>query len=104
MTMTLAEPLTGLKGMRLMLLAALALGVIGMQSGRGTLAYFTTAVTSNNNTFKAGNLHFAIDDVNETGQQAVTTSVTNLNMYPGQKTQGPVVLNNTGSLDAKYGV
>src|SRR5207245_9079507 len=42
---------------RTLLVMALTLGVLGMQTGRGTLAYFTDSKTSAGNTFTAGILN-----------------------------------------------
>jgi predicted ribosomally synthesized peptide with SipW-like signal peptide len=39
---------------RTLLVMALTMGVLGMQTGRGTLAYFTDSKTSSGNTFTAG--------------------------------------------------
>jgi predicted ribosomally synthesized peptide with SipW-like signal peptide len=41
---------------RTILALALILGVLGMQAGRGTLAYFTDSVSSTGNQFTAGQL------------------------------------------------
>ncbi len=41
---------------RVLLAGALAVGVLGSQSGQGTLAYFTSSVTNTGNTFTAGTL------------------------------------------------
>jgi predicted ribosomally synthesized peptide with SipW-like signal peptide len=89
---------------RLVLIGALATGVLSATAGRGTMAYFTTQVTSTANKFTAGNLHFTIDDSNQTGQTSVATSLTLSNMKPGDVVYAPVRVTNTGSIDAKWGI
>ena len=96
--------LRGATGMRFMLMATLAAGMLSMNAGRGTLAYFTTQVRSTGNTFTAGTLRFTLDDNNENGTQAITTSLTNLNIAPGASAQDSLRINNSGTLAGKYGV
>jgi predicted ribosomally synthesized peptide with SipW-like signal peptide len=96
--------LRGATGMRFMLLATLAAGMLSMNAGRGTLAYFTTQVASTANTFTAGTLRFTLDDNNESGTQAVTTSLTNVNIAPTKSAQDSLRINNSGTLDGKYGL
>ena len=88
-----AVGLRGATGVRFMLMATLAAGMLSMNAGRGTLAYFTTQATSNGNVFTAGTLRFSMDDANGSGQQ-LTDSITNLNIYPGRNTQAALRLNN----------
>ena len=64
--MKLGNPFSGAQLLRFGVVATLATGVLATAAGRGTLAYFTTQVTSGSNTFTAGNLHFTISDNNET--------------------------------------
>jgi predicted ribosomally synthesized peptide with SipW-like signal peptide len=92
--------------LKLVLFGALAIGVLATMTGRGTLAYFTTQVTSTGNTFSAGNLHFSITDNNQTGAglTAVTSSITLSNMKPGDSVYAPMKVTNIGSLDAQYGI
>lgn len=91
---------------KLVLLAALAAGVLASVAGRGTLAYFTTQVTSTGNQFSAGNLHFNINDNNQTGAglTTVTSSITLSNMKPGDIVFAPITVKNVGSIDAQWGV
>src|SRR5712691_10486472 len=107
--MIAAMPLPGISTqhlMRWMLLGVLAMGMLSMSTGSGTLAYFTTQVQSNNNTFTAGNLRFNIlDSLSTTGQYpSVGSSLSLLNMKPGDVVYAPIQLNNTGNLDARYGI
>src|ERR1700716_2842833 len=101
--MKLGNPFSGAQLLRFGVVATLATGVLATAAGRGTLAYFTTQVTSGSNTFTAGNLHFTISDNNETAT-AVSTSITPSNMKPGDVVYAPVSLANTGSVDAKWGI
>jgi hypothetical protein len=82
------------------------MGMLSLNTGSGTLAYFTTHVQSNNNTFTAGNLRFNIlDSLSTTGQYpSVGSSLSLLNMKPGDVTYAPIQLNNVGNLAARYGV
>jgi hypothetical protein len=63
-------------------------------------------VQSNNNTFSAGNLRFNIlDSVSTTGQYpAVGSSLSLLNMKPGDVVYAPIQLNNTGNIAARFGI
>jgi predicted ribosomally synthesized peptide with SipW-like signal peptide len=92
--------------LRWMLFGVLAMGMLSLNTGSGTLAYFTTQVQSNNNTFTAGNLRFNIlDSLSTTGQYpSVGSSLSLLNMKPGDVTYAPIQLNNVGNLAARYGV
>ncbi|HLZ28411.1 MAG TPA: hypothetical protein VKV73_13915 [Chloroflexota bacterium] len=97
---------------RLLLLAAVATGVLGMQAGRGTLAFFTTSVGSSANVFTAGSLKFNINDTvgTGTGLTSVTSSISFTNaasgglMKPGDKIYAPISISNIGTLDAVYGL
>src|SRR5216684_2568698 len=107
--MIAAMPLTGnraQKRLRWMLFSALAMGMLSLTAGSGTLAYFTTQVQSNNNTFTAGNLRFNIlDSISTTGQYpSVGSSLSLLNMKPGDVVYAPIQLNNTGNIAAKFGI
>ncbi|HEV7662349.1 MAG TPA: TasA family protein [Chloroflexota bacterium] len=90
--------------LRLGLFAAISTGVLATAAGHGTLAYFTSTVTSGSNTFVAGNLHFTIADNNETAATTVGTTIHLTNMKPGDVVFAPVSLANTGSVDAKWGI
>jgi hypothetical protein len=107
--MIAAMPLPGLSGqnlMRWMLFSVLAMGMLSLSAGRGTLAYFTTQVQSNNNNFTAGNLRFNIlDSVTTTGQYpSIGSSISVNNMKPGQSVYAPIQLNNVGNIAAKFGI
>ena len=92
--------------LRWMLFGVLAMGMLSLNTGSGTLAYFTTQVQSNNNTFTAGNLRFNIlDSLSTTGQYpSVGSSLSLLNMSLRDATYAPIQLNNVGNLAARYGV
>jgi predicted ribosomally synthesized peptide with SipW-like signal peptide len=47
---------------RTLLVMALTMGVLGMQSGRGTLAFFTDSVSSTGNIISAGNLKLTLNE------------------------------------------
>jgi predicted ribosomally synthesized peptide with SipW-like signal peptide len=97
--------LQGTKGMRWMLAGVLAFGVLSMNAGRGTLAYFTTQVQSTGNTFTAGNLHFAISDSDESSvAPSVTNSISLRKMKPGDVVTAGVRVENTGTIAARYGI
>jgi hypothetical protein len=99
--------LRGANGMRFMLFATLAAGMLSMNAGRGTLAFFTTQVTSTGNTFTAGNLRFNISDANVTSGQypSLGSSLSMTNFKPGAApVVAPIKLSNVGTLDAKYGI
>ena len=107
--MIAAMPVQGLRAhnwMRWVLFSALGMGMLSLSAGSGTMAYFTTQVQSNNNTFTAGNLRFNISDsLSTTGQYpSVGSSLSLLNMKPGDVVYAPIQLNNTGNLDARYGI
>jgi len=92
--------------MKLLLLATIATGLLATAAGRGTMAYFTTQVTSTGDQFSAGNLHFNINDNNESagGLTTVASSITLSNMKPGDSVYAPITVTNVGTLDAQYGV
>jgi hypothetical protein len=84
---------------QLVVVGALATGVLSTSAGRGTLAYFTTK------TFTAGNLHFSISDGDEVATApSVSTTMELRNLKPGDVVYAPVTLANTGSIDAKWGI
>ena len=104
--MKFSIPVSGAQLIKLGLVAAMATGVLSTVAGRGTLAYFTTQVTSTPNTFSAGNLHFNITDNDQTaaGLTSVTSSIALSNMKPGDSVYAPITVTNVGSLDAQYGI
>jgi predicted ribosomally synthesized peptide with SipW-like signal peptide len=92
---------------KLVLLTALATGVLASVAGRGTLAYFTTQVTSTTNTFSLGTLHFNIADNNQNlagNLTSVTSSITLTNMKPGDTVYAPITVKNVGTIDAQWGI
>jgi predicted ribosomally synthesized peptide with SipW-like signal peptide len=91
--------------LKLALVGALAVGVLATMTGRGTLAYFTTQVRSDTNTFTAGTLQFHVGDSDESNlTPAVTTSISFATMKPGDVAYAPIEIDNVGSLAAKYGI
>jgi predicted ribosomally synthesized peptide with SipW-like signal peptide len=89
----------------LLLVAALATGVLSTVAGRGTVAYFTTQVQSTPNTFTAGTLRLEIADVDDAmSVNPVTASISFDNMKPGDTVYAPLEINNTGTLDLRYGI
>ena len=92
--------------MRALTIGVLALGILSVQVGRGTLAYFTTQVGSTANTFTAGNLHFNINDNTDgtAGHTTVSSSIALANMKPGDSVYAPIKVTNIGSLDGQYGI
>ena len=107
--MIAAMPLRGLRAHNMLrwgLFGALGMGLLSLSAGSGTLAFFTTQVQSNNNTFTAGNLRFNISDsLSTTGQYpSVGSSLSLLNMRPGDAVYAPIKLTNVGNIDAKFGI
>jgi camelysin-like metallo-endopeptidase len=97
---------------KLLLVAAMATGVLATMAGRGTLAYFTTQVSSTQNAFTEGYLHYSITQYDATtaggtqagGSGSLTTSMTLDNMKPGDVVYAPLIVQNTGSLDSRWGI
>jgi predicted ribosomally synthesized peptide with SipW-like signal peptide len=107
--MIAAMPLRGLRAHNMLrwgLFGALGMGLLSLSAGSGTLAFFTTQVQSNNNTFTAGNLRFNISDsLSTTGQYpSIGSSLSLLNMKPGDAVYAPIKLTNIGNIDAKFGI
>jgi predicted ribosomally synthesized peptide with SipW-like signal peptide len=97
--------------LKLLLVSALATGVLASAAGRGTMAYFTTQVTSTANTFTTGSLHFEVAKFGGTPPNAaqgtsgtVSTSISLTNMKPGDTVFAPLTIKNAGSLDARWGI
>src|SRR5690348_12683234 len=91
--------------LKLVLIGALATGVLATATGRGTLAFFTTRVTSSANTFTAGDLHFQIGSfdgssmsaVNASGTSGTTSaSITLSDIKPGDTVFAPLSITNAG--------
>src|SRR5437870_5474655 len=99
--MTFRIPFMGAQPAKLVLVAALATGVLSTFAGRGTMAYFTTQVKSDTNTFTPGTLRLEIGDANNAHSiNPVSTSITFSNMKPGETVYAPLELDNTGTLAA----
>jgi predicted ribosomally synthesized peptide with SipW-like signal peptide len=77
--------LVRLASWRTLLVMALTMGVLGMQSGRGTLAYFTDSVASSGNILSAGNLRLTLNSANPTG--TITFNASTIKLKPGA---GPI--------------
>ncbi len=86
--------LTTLASPRILLSLALLLGVIGMQAGGGTLAFFTSTADSTGNTFTAGTVSLKVADTNEAAASSVAGSITasNTSFRPGQTVVGWIYL------------
>ena len=76
----------------------------GVAFNSGTLAVFTDAAPSNNNTFTTGTLDLKLSDNNETDLDSVSTSVTFTGMAPGDTVTDRIVPKNTGSLALRYAI
>jgi predicted ribosomally synthesized peptide with SipW-like signal peptide len=92
--------LVRLASWRTLLVMALTMGVLGMQTGRGTLAYFTDSVTSVN-TFTAGTLALKINGANPTASMNFTVTS---KLKPGDTSYGYFTLDNTdpSAVDALF--
>ncbi len=97
---------------KLLLLATIATGLTASVAGHGTMAYFTTQVTSTNDHFTAGNLHFQIANFNGSslngGTQGasgtVSSSITLTDIKPGDTVFAPLSIKDDGSLDSRWGL
>src|SRR6185503_17542134 len=92
--------LVRLASWRTLLVMALTMGVLGLQSGRGTLAYFTDSVSSTN-TFTAGTLALKIN--NATPSASMNFNLIN-KLKPGSVSYGYFTLENTdpSAVDALF--
>jgi hypothetical protein len=96
---------SGALAQRLVLVAAVTTGALSLVAGHGTLAFFTTQVASNANTFTAGTLRLFVGDVNEApGAGPAAASITFANMKPGDIVYAPIEMANDGTLPARYGI
>ena len=82
----------------------IALGVLSMLAGQGTLAYFTSTATSTGNVFSTGTVALRLTDVNETSSAAITASFGSANFRPGDTVAGYTTVLNTGTLPFDYGL
>ena len=87
-----------------MLGLVMVLGVLALQAGGGTLAYFTSTAASTGNTFTAGTVILKLTDTNQAALDAIDSSVVGANMKPGDTAVGWVTVNNTGTLPFDYGL
>ena len=83
---------------------AVLIALVGVAANSGTLAVFTDAAPSNNNTFTTGTLDLKLSDNNETDLDSVSTSVTFTAMAPGDTVTDRIVPKNTGSLALRYAI
>ena len=85
------------KGNMTILASILAIILVAIGVGAGTMAYFSDTETSENNIFTAGTLDLTKDTV-------VGLPVSLTNMAPGDSVSGSITLKNVGTLDGKlYG-
>ncbi len=85
--------------MRWLLFGVLALGVLGLSAGRGTLAYFTSSATSSGNTFRTGLVDIKVasgsDCSTSTYAQTLASAFINQTLAkPGTVTTQPLCLQN----------
>ena len=83
---------------------AVLVALVGVAANSGTLAVFSDAAPSNNNTFTTGTLDLKLSDNNETDLDSVSTSVTFTAMAPGDTVTDRIVPKNTGSLALRYAI
>jgi predicted ribosomally synthesized peptide with SipW-like signal peptide len=96
---------SGALAQRLVLVAAVTTGALSLVAGHGTLAFFTTQVSSTPNTFTAGTLRLFVGDVNEAPFAGpAASSITFANMKPGDIVYAPIEMANDGTLPARYGI
>ncbi len=80
--------------------SAITVGATGALLIGATFAYFSTQVTSNDNTFSTGVMELKIRDNNEGFTNAVTATTVATNMVPGGAlTESYVCFRNTGDYD-----
>ena len=101
-------PPRGLRLHRWLLGGLLAVGGLGLQEGRATIAYFTSSASSAANTFTSGSITLRLQDSNEGPAGAVSASITaNVaanNWRPGQVVTAPLTVSNNGTLGLTYGL
>jgi predicted ribosomally synthesized peptide with SipW-like signal peptide len=88
--------LVRLASWRTLLVMALTMGVLGMQSGRGTLAYFTDSMTSTQNTLVAGTLKLKVDGTT-TSPYTQTWNTVLTKLKPGTTLYAYVTVENDNS-------
>ena len=87
-------------------LSALALvtGLLCLQAGQGTLAYFTSNAASTGNWFMTGKVLLNLTDANETESPAITASFGSGSFRPGDTAAGYIVVQNSGTRTFGYGL
>ena len=85
---------------RILLGMLLIVGILGGTGGRGTLAYFTSTVTSNANVFTAGTL--TLQGNGAATANAIFTAGT-ATWKPGSFVVAPITMSNAGTLPLTYG-
>lgn len=114
---SIATRFTEVLNFRILMVLAILAGVLAMQSGRGTLAYFTSTASSTSNTFTAGRLNINLSDTAQGGGSAqtadltdnaagnVTTTFVATDFVPGDTKTAPLTVQlDTGSIAAFYGL
>ncbi len=104
--MIASTPGQGSLALRWLLFGVLAVGALSVQPSRGTLAYFTSAASSADNTFTAGTIVINVADANEGPAASVQASIgaSNASFRPGQTVVGYVAVRNAGTLPFDYGL
>lgn len=113
---SIAARFTDTFSLRVLLVLAMVAGVLAMQAGRGTLAYFTAAAASTGNTFTTGTLSATVTQPNALtwsstaggGMAATalcaktvgTALITDQGFTPGVYCVAPVAVQNSGTVDA----
>jgi predicted ribosomally synthesized peptide with SipW-like signal peptide len=98
------KTLTGLSKLtmtRVLLGMLIIVGVLGGTGGRGTLAYFTSTVTSNANVFTAGTL--TLEGNGAATANAIFTAGSGT-WKPGAFVVAPITMSNAGTLPLTYGI
>lgn len=85
--------------MRRVLLSVMAIGIVGILAGAGTLAYFSDTETSGGNTFTADifDADLKLDDDNEGPSDGVTASLYIIGWNPSETYRGWISLHNAGT-------
>jgi predicted ribosomally synthesized peptide with SipW-like signal peptide len=105
----IAARLVDLANLRVLLGLVLVVGALSAQSGRGTLAFFTSSATATSS-FVAGSLDLRLTDADQAALKAVTASITpaSATLKPGAAatSRGWITVNNTaaGSVPMNYGL
>lgn len=103
MTTAISANFGMLAGFRVLLGLLVVVGVLGSQSGGGTLAVFTSSASSTNNTFSVGTVTISLADANESAATSIQASIGGTNLKANQTLlAGFVDVSNTGSLDFTY--